>query len=419
MIKNLAIGGVVGLIFMSGGFWFGLRLVHVPVPKKAPAVATAKGAATPAASRDAISIDALKKTSEGMMDVNQALQVREQAVVAREKKALQVEDELAAERAALDRSHEKFHALYGQFQQRLQLVSANEADQLQRQLDIYTTMDPAQTADLIRALDDGTIVRLFSIMETKSLAKLVAAWKTKYPADSTRLLTALTGMGRVMPQDKMALNDSAAPADPNGSPAAAPSADAAADSGNSAANPAPADSTNAGSAPAADSAPEALSGKEEAIGAPTASPVADAPIPAEPTAPAASDATVSAAPAADSGSSNNGAAPAANAPSGGAPVPAAQSIYSTPDAAGSPAAPVPAGDSTPATPAAPVPASTSLAPPPDVSPNHGSAPNSAATDAADSPSVLGVPGATAAQAAAIAQRRSGRLTADISTDRHY
>jgi hypothetical protein len=393
MIKNLVIGGVVGLLFMSGGFYFGLKLVHVPKPK-AVAIATADKAATltPAA-RETLSLDALKKTTEGMMDVNQALQVREQAVAAREKKAQQIEDELVAERAALDRSHAKFHELYGQFQQRLQLVSASEADQLQRQMEIYTTMDPAQTADLIRALDDGTIVRLFSMMETKSLAKLVSAWKTKYPADSTRLLTALTAMGHVMPQDKMALNDSDAPA-------ATPTADAAPDSGNGTANPATADSASgASSTPAADSAPAAISGKDPDVGSST-----DSPSSADTAAtPAASDGTASAAPAAgaDSGSSGNGASPAANTSSGTAPAPAAQSPYSTPDASGAPAAATPA--------------STSLTPPPDSPSSHASAAN----QAPDSTSVLGVPGETAAEAAAIAQRRTGRLTADISTNRHY
>lgn len=398
MIRNLAIVGAVALLFMSGGFYFGLKLVHVPAPKKPAAMAAAKAPATPAVARDVISINALKKTSENMEDMNQALQVREQAVAAREKKARQVEDELAAERAALDRSHAKFHELYGQFQQRLQLVSASENDQLQRQMAIYTAMDPAQAADLMRSLNDGTIVRLFSMMETKPLAKLVAAWKTKYPADSTRVLTALTTMGRVMPEDKIALADSTLPAEATANAASAdvPATDAASDSGNgavptakdgsdSSASSTPAPDTS--SAPATDSAPAAISGKDPDVGLPDASASnTDAPSNAADSTPSDTPA-----PAVPASATTGGARVHLSAPSGGAPAPAAQPIYSTPNA------------------------STSLAPPPE--PSNSSHASNSTGNGPDSPSLLGIPGETAARADAIA--RNGRLSADASTDRSY
>ena len=377
MIRNLAIGGVVGLLFMSGGFFVGMRFVHVPVPKKAVAISLPKAPAT-AAEREALSLDALRKTSEGMMDVNQALQAREQAVAAREKKAHERDDELDAERAALDRSHARFHELYDQFQQRLQLVQANEADQLQRQMTIYTTMDPAQAADLLRDLDDGTIVRLFSIMETKSLAKLVAAWKTKYPADSTRLLTALTQMGRVVPQDKIALPDPATTADANATPSDASS---------------PADAS-ASTAPADGSTPPAAS-----PGADTTSSTPADSAPAPTAVPAASDATpdTAQAPAPDSSPSANAASPAADASSGAtAAPPASTTSYSTPDASGADAAsgsataPAPAAEAAPQAPATP--AAPALAPPPDTATGHGTATTPTATAAPASPSLLGVPG---------------------------
>ena len=416
MIKPLAIGGVVGLLFMTGGFFVGLRFVHVPAPKVAVAAAPTKAEVEKAA-RDAISVDALQKTSKGMMDMNQALQARELAVVAREKKAQQREDELDAERAALDRSHEKFHALYGEFQARLQLVQANEADQLQRQLAIYTTMDPAQTADLLRSLDDETIVRLFSMMETKPLANLVAAWKTKYPADSTRVLTALTRMGTVMPADKIALADSTTPSDANGAaaPAPAPPGGTASNSGDVAANPATPDSAPADAS--ASSAPTSAPADMTSNAANSSSSDAAAPV--------ASTATPDASQTAATDPGSNAAAPTADASSAAASAPAAPTSSATPDASGtdsssSPAASAPATDSTPQAPAAPAtPASPSLTPPPDTSSGHGAAVNPPASVPTDSPSLLGVPGATAAESAAIAQRRTGRLTADISTDRSY
>jgi hypothetical protein len=384
MIKNLAIGGVVGMFFMAGGFFVGMRFVHVPVPKKAAALLTTAKPA-PVASRDAISVDALRKTSEGMMDVNQALQAREQAVAAREKKALQREDELDAERAALDRSHEKFHELYAEFEQRLQLVNANEADQFQRQLAIYTTMDPAEASDLVRSLDDGTIVRLFSMMETKSLTKLVSAWKTKYPADSVRLLTALTQMGRVMPESKIALSDPAASANAGTNAAPATEAD-----------------SNAGSAPEAVSAPANVASTDTGSSAPAT----DASTSAPATAPDASAASDTSAPAA---------APA--------PVDASVPAAAPTDSTAAPDANAPSGTST--TPAAPAtsdaaPAAAPLAPPADSTTTPpGSASIATPHDETDSTAQLGVPGETAAEAAEATQRRTGRLSADISNDRAY
>jgi flagellar motility protein MotE (MotC chaperone) len=385
MIKNLAIGGVVGLLFMVGGFFGGMRFVHVPVPKKIAAVATT--AKAPAViSRDAISIDALRKTSQNMMDVNQALQARELAVAAREKKAREREDELDAERAALDRSHAKFKELYTQFEQRLQLVTANESDQMQRQMTIYTTMDPAEAADLLRALDDGTIVRFFSIMDTKPLANLVSAWKAKYPADSTRLLTALTQMGTVMPQDKIALSDPAAPApvsDANATPAPAPASDAAPASTDTSANTPPPDTGAPSNASADNSTAPAA--------APSADSTASTPMDASsaPAAPASDTSSAS-----TSSSTSNPSAPDASSSSGSASA-------STPESA----------TPSPAAPASPT--SPSLAPPSETPAGQGTGANPATT------SELGVPGATAAEAAVIAQRRTGRLSADISNDRAY
>jgi flagellar motility protein MotE (MotC chaperone) len=377
MIKNLAIGGAVGLLFMVGGFFGGMRFVHVPVPKKIAAVApTAK--APVAASRDAISIDALRKTSQNMMDVNQALQARELAVAAREKKAREREDELDAERAALDRSHAKFKELYAQFEQRLQLVTANESDQMQRQMTIYTKMDPAEAADLLRALDDGTIVRFFSIMDTKPLANLVSAWKAKYPADSTRLLTALTQMGTVMPQDKIALSDPAASAPASGADANA--------------TPAPvADDAPASTDASANTPPPDTGAPANASATPAASPTGDstASTPTD-----SASATPDTSSASTSSSTSDASAPDTSSSSGSASA-------STPDSAA------------PSTAAPASPASPSLAPPSEAPAGQGPAANPATT------SELGVPGATAAEAATIAQRRTGRLSADISNDRAY
>jgi hypothetical protein len=38
-MKNYLIGGVVGLVFMAGGFWIGMRLAPKPPAKKAVAAA--------------------------------------------------------------------------------------------------------------------------------------------------------------------------------------------------------------------------------------------------------------------------------------------------------------------------------------------------------------------------------------------
>jgi hypothetical protein len=276
-MKNYLIGGVVGLLFLAGGFYVGLRFAPRPVPKKA-LVTTAAKVAAPAP--EAISLDILRKTTERMMEVNQALQARAHDVAAREQRVHEEEEELAAERAALDRSHDKFKELYGQFQQRLELVDSTEQDQLQRQVVMYNSMDPAQSIDLIRGLDDSTVTRLFSIMETKPLAKLVSAWKTKYAADAPRLLSILDGMGRVVPKDKMTMPENTGTAEASSAPAA--SSDSAATPVADAAAPAATPNTPA-SAPAPDPAAD-TSAKPDPLAPPVDStpPAApqDAPAPA-------------------------------------------------------------------------------------------------------------------------------------------
>ena len=209
-MKSALIGGAVGLIFMAGGFFLGLRLVHLPAGAKTAAGGAGTLTITPAP-KPAFTVETLRKATQSLLEVNQALQAREAAVAARERKARQTEEEMVAEREALDRSHEKFKALYGEFLSRLQLVKAGEADQLQRQIAIYDSMDSAQVVELLRATDDGTVTKLFSMMDPKPLAKLVSAWKVKYPADATRLLAALGGMGKVVAASPMTAKGAANP----------------------------------------------------------------------------------------------------------------------------------------------------------------------------------------------------------------
>jgi hypothetical protein len=227
-MKNMIISGLIGTAFMAGGFWYGMRVAPVP-PSKPKAVATqAQTPSTPAeaAAADMIGVEALKKTSEAMMTLNQALQAREKNVALREQKVREQEDELVAERSALDRTHEHFKSLFNEFQARLQLVEARQAEELQKQATLYTTMSIDQSIELIRAMDDPDMTRLFSVMDTKPLSKLIAAWKAKYPNDSQRILSVLDGMGRVLPKDQIAINEpptTANPASPD-SPAPAPTA---------------------------------------------------------------------------------------------------------------------------------------------------------------------------------------------------
>jgi hypothetical protein len=254
-MKNLMIAGAVGTLFMAGGFVGGMKFMPKP-PVPAPGTTVAGvAAATPAP--EPISIEALKRTSESMMNLNQALQEREQKVALREQAVKAREDEMDAERAALNNSHDKFKTLFAEFQSRLQLVEASQADELQKQAALYTSMDGDQAVEMIRAMDDPAVTRLFSVIDTKPLSKLVGSWKTKYPVDIPRLLHVLDGMAQVLPKDKMALSDTsvapdststAAPSSPDAAPA--PDAPAPAPDATTPAAPTTPDPT----APAPDSA---------------------------------------------------------------------------------------------------------------------------------------------------------------------
>src|ERR1700679_897407 len=143
-MKNALIAGIIGLLFMAGGFAAGFKMMPKtkPAPVAAavpPATVTPPGAAVPMPTPEAISMDTLTKTSQSMMALNLALSDREKRVQEREDRVKQEEDEITAERQALDASHEKFKALFNDFQSRLQLVEANQLEQLQKQAEFYST----------------------------------------------------------------------------------------------------------------------------------------------------------------------------------------------------------------------------------------------------------------------------------------
>jgi len=325
-MKNVIIAAVVGLAFMVGGFFFGLHLKPLPVPPSKDAVAAAAKKAI-AEKPPVFSLDSLKKTSESMMSLNEALQAREQSVAQREQKVKEREDELEAERLALDRSHDKFKALFAEFQQRLHLVEASQVEQLQKQAVLYESMGTTQSIDLIRAMNDSSMVRLFSVMDVKPLGKMVAEWKTKYPEDTPRLLAALDGMAQVMPKDKIALSADPTTTPDSGSPGAP-------DSSAPPATPAPVPDASAPATAPTDSNAAAT----PASATPEPDPTTQTPAPAAPT---PSDAS----------------APTTSAPSAATP-----SDASTPDAPATPPAPLsPPSDSTPSTPANPAPATSTPA----------------------------------------------------------
>jgi serine/threonine-protein kinase len=122
-------------------------------------------------------------------------------------------------------------------------------------------------------MDEPAMTRLFSVMDTKPLSKLVSAWKAKYPNDSQRLLKALDGMGRVLPKDQIALNEP-----PSGSNDSTGAPDSTA--------PVPAQTPDS-PAPAADSNPTATpqtdpnSATPTPTSPPSLAPPADAPAPAD------------------------------------------------------------------------------------------------------------------------------------------
>jgi hypothetical protein len=267
-MKNALISGIVGLLFMAGGFYAGFQLMPrpkpVPVVVAPPTTMKPPGAAVAMPTAAAISMDTLTRTSQSMMDLNLALADREKRVTEREAKVEQQEEEMAAERAALDSSHEKFKAMFNDFQSRLQLVEASQQEALQKQAEVFDAMGPDQSIELIRTMDDDTVTRLFTVMDTKPLAKLIGAWKTKYPDDAARLLRMLTNTGLVIDKSKIALDDPLQGNSGGNAPAPSPA-------------PAPADDTP--NPPAPEEAP-----------APDAAPPAPAPD-AAPTAPTAPDAT--------------------------------------------------------------------------------------------------------------------------------
>jgi hypothetical protein len=317
-MKNLIVGAIVGLAFMAGGFWYGLRLKPLPTPQSVAALAATAAAEVKPPAPPPISLDTLKKTSETMMSLNEALQVREKAVADREEKVARREDELGAERTALDASHAKFKELFNEFQQRLVLVEANQADQLQKQADLYTAMGTVQSIDLIRGKDDEAMVRLFSVMDTKPLAKLISDWKTKYPEDAPRLLHVLDAMATVMPKEKIALSEPPATPIPGSPDSAAPAAAPAP-------TPTTPDSTST-PAPTPDSAsaPAATSSDSTATPSTAAAPAPDAPAVNSNAAPAPGDVPV--APSADP----NGASPVAQPVSDPSSIPAAPGAPATP-----------------------------------------------------------------------------------------
>jgi hypothetical protein len=308
-MKNYIIASVVGLVFMGGGFFVGMRLM--PTPPPAPKVAATPATTGANLTQGPISMEALRKASESMMTLNQSLQEREQKVAAREERAKQREVELQTERAALNRSHDKFKELFMDFKQRLQLVDTNETDQLQKEATIFMSMDSAQAIDLIRAMDDPAMIRLFSVMDVKPLAKLIADWKVKYPNDTPRLLAAMDGMSQVMPKDKIALTD-------------------------------PTTGTDAGASSQASPTPDTSMAPDSTTPDATAAPAADPNAPATTTPPA--DPNSSAAPAPTDSNSSTTPPPDATPST----TPPADPSTPAPAPASDPAAPTPASSSTPA-----------------------------------------------------------------------
>ncbi len=85
-MKNMIIAGVVGLLFMVGGFFVGGKLApKPPAPTPKPVVVTPPADPTIPPTTGTVTMDAMRKASESMMNLNAALREREQKVTEQER----------------------------------------------------------------------------------------------------------------------------------------------------------------------------------------------------------------------------------------------------------------------------------------------------------------------------------------------
>jgi flagellar motility protein MotE (MotC chaperone) len=107
-------------------------------------------------------------------------------LLAREKHVEELEARVLAERAGLDEATRAIQKLQADLERDIVRVKDDEAPNLKKLAKMYTSMEPAGAAAILRELEDSVLVKILTFMKEAETAPILEALARRGEADTKR-----------------------------------------------------------------------------------------------------------------------------------------------------------------------------------------------------------------------------------------
>ena len=114
------------------------------------------------------------------------LKSEREAMAAREKQMAELEARLKAERAELDEALNNVKKLQQQVDRDVFRIKEDEATNLKKLAKMYTAMEPAGAAKILRELDDVIVVKIFTLIKEPEIAVILEAFSRLGDSETKR-----------------------------------------------------------------------------------------------------------------------------------------------------------------------------------------------------------------------------------------
>jgi flagellar motility protein MotE (MotC chaperone) len=134
-----------------------------------------------------LSQESLEKISQELAQWSNELKKREKNLIALDEDLVRREKLLAAEQEALIKRRESLAGLQKKLEERIITVQKTETESYTKLALFYSTMKPDTTLEILRAMKDDDVAKMFAFMPEKTRLKLMNAWSGKYPQELARV----------------------------------------------------------------------------------------------------------------------------------------------------------------------------------------------------------------------------------------
>ncbi len=122
------------------------------------------------------------------VSVSASLQIREEAVAAKEKDLAQREQDLAVMQKDVDAKLAEMLSLQKTIAEKLQEIRAEQDQEFKNLIKVYSNMSASKVAPILNQMEDGNVAKILRAMKNELVAKIIPKLESQKAVRVSRLL---------------------------------------------------------------------------------------------------------------------------------------------------------------------------------------------------------------------------------------